>query len=101
MSSLTIKRIAGRPYYYLRECQRVDGRPKIVWQKYLGTAQEVVGALTGKSSPLAKVREAVVLEWGALVALYDVARRIGLVEIVDRHAPRSEERRVGKEWRSR
>ena len=29
MASLTAKRIKGRTYYYLRECQRVDGKPKI------------------------------------------------------------------------
>ena len=38
MASITKKVIRGKPYYYARECKRVDGKPKIVWQKYLGRA---------------------------------------------------------------
>jgi hypothetical protein len=30
MPSLTKKIIRGKAYYYLRECRRVNGRPKIV-----------------------------------------------------------------------
>ena len=33
MPSLTKKMIKGRAYYYLRQCQRVDGKPKIVKTK--------------------------------------------------------------------
>ena len=32
MASLTKKKINGRIYYYARECKRVNGKPKIVWQ---------------------------------------------------------------------
>ena len=30
MPSLTRKFIKGRPYYYVRHCQRIDGKPKII-----------------------------------------------------------------------
>ena len=40
--SLRKKKINGHFYYYARECQRVDGRPKIVWQKYLGKPEDIV-----------------------------------------------------------
>jgi transposase len=89
MASLTAKRIAGRVYYYLRECQRVDGRPKIVRQKYLGSAEDLVRALTDRESPLSKVREALVLDFGAVVALNELAQRIGVVETIDRHVPKN------------
>lgn len=46
MPSLTKKLIKGRPYYYLRQCRRVNGKPKIVWQEYLGTPQQLVLRLT-------------------------------------------------------
>jgi hypothetical protein len=36
MASLIKKVIRGRPYYSARQCKRVDGKPKIVWQKHLG-----------------------------------------------------------------
>jgi hypothetical protein len=29
MASLTPKTLKGRTYYYARECQRVNGKPKI------------------------------------------------------------------------
>ena len=32
MASITKKMIRGKPYYYARECKRVKGKPKIVWQ---------------------------------------------------------------------
>ena len=35
------KRIKGRTYYYLAETQRVRGKPRIVWQRYLGTAEKI------------------------------------------------------------
>lgn len=38
MASLTAKKIGNRTYYYLRECRRVDGRPKIVRQIYPSVA---------------------------------------------------------------
>ena len=42
MPSLTRKLIKGRPYYYLRHCQRIDGKPKIVKTVYLGSADQLV-----------------------------------------------------------
>jgi len=41
MASLTKKLIHGKPYYYLRECQRVNGKPTIVRQQYLGSAEDL------------------------------------------------------------
>ena len=45
MASIIKKIIRGRPYYYARECRRVDGKPTIVWQKYLGRADDIIAAL--------------------------------------------------------
>ena len=72
MTSLIKKTIRGKPYYYARECKRVNGRPKIVWQKYLGRAEDIVTALSAEhseSAPVAKPTEAAVSEFGAVVAL--------------------------------
>jgi hypothetical protein len=43
MASVTAKVIHGKTYYYARECQRVNGKPKIVRTVYLGTADELIG----------------------------------------------------------
>ncbi len=45
MASISGKKINGHTYYYLREVARVDGKPKVVSQRYLGKA-EVKGAQT-------------------------------------------------------
>ena len=41
MSSLYKKTINGKPYYYLREMARVDGKPKMVNEDYLGSAADI------------------------------------------------------------
>ena len=94
MASIIKKTIRGKPYYYARECKRVDGKPKIVWQKYLGKAEDIITALTQASAPAADPgvpgvpTEAVVTEFGAVVALYDLAQRLRLVDHIDHHAPK-------------
>lgn len=88
MASLTAKKVNGHTYYYLRETARVDGRPKVVRQTYLGSAAEIVAALTRQPSSLEVQPELPVFEFGASVALFDFAREIGISELVDSHVPR-------------
>lgn len=45
MASVVGKRINGRTYYYLVESARVDGRPRVVSQRYLGTAEDIANAV--------------------------------------------------------
>ena len=88
MVSLVKKTIRGKPYYYARECQRIDGKPKIVWQKYLGKADDIVAAVQGPSlrDQTDEPNAAVVTDFGAVTALYDLAQRLGLMTHIDRHA---------------
>ncbi len=88
MASLTAKKINGHTYYYLRECAWVDGKPKIVKQTYLGSADAIAAALGKAPSALAVVPGAPVLEFGAVAALYDLAQRLGIVELIDRYVPK-------------
>src|SRR5450756_2239821 len=39
MSSIVAKKKANKLYYYVVESARVDGKPRIVHQTYLGTAE--------------------------------------------------------------
>ena len=87
MASLIKKIIRGRPYYYARVCQRVDGKPKIVSQTYLGSADRILDKLQAAGAP-AQPLEAVVREFGASAALLALARRLRLVDFIDRHAPK-------------
>jgi len=91
MASITKKMIRGRPYYYARECKRVDGKPKIVWQQYLGRPEDIINAMTQGPLPaeaMPKPKEATIVEFGALAALYDLAKRLNLSEHIDRHVPK-------------
>jgi hypothetical protein len=41
MASLSKKIVNDKPYYYLRESKRVNGKPKIVRTIYLGSAESI------------------------------------------------------------
>jgi transposase len=91
MPSLTKKIIRGKVYYYARECQRVDGKPKIVWQKYLGRLDDILAAVAerGEARPLPQPqREGTVTDLGAVAALYDLSCRLDLVALIDHHVPK-------------
>lgn len=93
IASLTKKVIRGHAYYYLRECQRVGGKPTIVFQRYLGTVADVLARLRSPdparmpAQPLTP-READVTSFGAEAALYDLACEIDLVGRIDRRLPK-------------
>lgn len=52
MASLIAKKKANKLYYYLVESGRVDGKPRITNQIYLGTAQKVAALVKERSAPL-------------------------------------------------
>ncbi len=83
MASMTKKKISGHIYYYARESKRVNGRPKIIWQKYLGKIEDIIKAVENKDKP-AIPDEVIVSRFGAVAALYDMAKRWNMVEIIDR-----------------
>jgi len=83
MASLTKKFIKGRPYYYLRECRRINGKPKIVWQEYIGTPQQLALRLTNP-----RPQEIIVREFGASAAAFDTAQQLQVVSLIDRYVPK-------------
>lgn len=83
MPSLTRKILRGRPYYYLRECQRVNGKPKIIWTRYIGSAQTLVDRLTHPEPEKVSL-----CEFGGSAATFDIATSLDVVNIIDRHVPK-------------
>lgn len=83
--TLTKKILGGHTYYYARECRRVDGKPKIVWQKYLGKAEKILEVMTGEAKETAPspVKEVVISEFGSVAALLGIAERLGLVDLIN------------------
>jgi transposase len=82
MPSIVGKRRGGQTYYYLVESARVDGKPRIVSQQYLGTVEEVTDKLSGGSA--GQPVRCQYKQFGSLAAVWSVIERIGVVEIIDR-----------------
>jgi transposase len=80
------RRADGRVYYYLVESARVDGKPRIVSQQYLGGAAEIAEKLAG--APAAAPVRSQHKRFGDLAAVWSVIERIGVVEVIDRVVPR-------------
>jgi len=90
MASLTKKKVRGHTYWYARECAWVDGRPKIVWQKYLGKADAIVEAMTGKPK-VPEAKKTVLAKFGAVATCFGMSQRLRLREMVDRHAAKRDQ----------
>ena len=45
MASIISKKVDGRTYYYLREMARVNGKPKMISERYLGKASDIEAAM--------------------------------------------------------
>ena len=84
MASLVAKKQGQRTYYYLVESARVGGKPRIVSQRYLGSAEEVAARLSeaGPGEP-ERTRH---LAFGDLAAVWGVLDRLGYAGIVDEAA---------------
>lgn len=93
MTSLVKKRKNGHDYYYAVKSGRVDGKPRIIWQKYLGSVDEVVNRLSASNHTAvgSKPEEAVCLEFGGPAALLAVAERLGLAKIIDEQIGKREQ----------
>src|SRR5450756_1758972 len=86
MPSLTPKLIGGHTYYYARYCQRVDGKPKIVRQVYLGKIEDLVAGAEGSRQPPPPL-ETEVAAFGDVAALLEIAQRLDLVPLLDSILP--------------
>src|SRR6516162_5389208 len=73
MASLYKKVISGKPYWYLREMGWVDGKPKVISERYLGTAAEIEALLDAREA-------AVMPERTRHLAFGDVAAAWGMLE---------------------
>ena len=81
MAFLVPKKQGGKTYYYLAESARVGGKPRIVSQRYLGSAEEIAQRLS-ESGPGEPDRTQH-LAFGDLAAVWGVLERLGVAEIID------------------
>src|SRR5512142_510725 len=81
VTSVISKRVGGKTYYYLATSARVDGKPRIVSQKYLGTAADIEAAMDGAVCMPSRTRH---LAFGDLAATWAVIEKLEVVGIIDR-----------------
>lgn len=89
MGSIIKKKIKNQLYYYYVESKRIDGKPKLVNQKYLGSAEKLLSMVLDANKPLQeRVLYSDVSEFGAVTLLYDLATRLKVTEIIDEILPK-------------
>ena len=85
MASLYPKKIGGKTYWYLREMARVDGKPKMVSERYLGTAAEIAAGVEGREAAALPERTRH-LAFGDVAAAWGMLDEIGVAGILDQAA---------------
>ncbi|MHB2024965.1 MAG: IS1634 family transposase [Mycobacteriales bacterium] len=81
MASIVGKKQGNKTYYYLVESARVGGKPRIVSQRYLGPAEEVIARLEGTAA--GEPDRSRHLCFGDLAAVWSMLERMRVAEIVD------------------
>jgi len=83
MTSIIKKTFKDNSYYYAVKSARVNGKPRIISQVYLGTADNIVEMKKQcESLPYIKLKS---FEYGKLAALLHVNEELGFIDIVNRH----------------
>src|ERR1700689_5377814 len=80
MASLIKKKKANTIYYYVVESARVDGKPRIVHQTYLGTADSVARLVQDRTAPVPL--SATTGEFGLPGALWLAAEKSGVFALL-------------------
>ena len=81
MASLVAKKKGNQLYYYVVESARVEGKPRIVHQAYLGTADKVAALVKDRTSPVPL--SAASRDFGLPGALWLAAERTGLFGVLE------------------
>ena len=85
MASLYPKKSGGRTYWYLREMARVDGKPRMVSERYLGTAADIAAAVEGAQAAAMPERTRH-LAFGDVAAAWGMLEDLGVAGIIDQAA---------------
>ncbi len=82
MASLYKKIISGKPYWYLREMGWVDGKPKLVSERYLGSAADIEALLDAREAAALPDRTRH-LGFGDVAAAWGMLEDLGVTGIID------------------
>ena len=82
MASVYPKKINGKTYYYLREMGWVDGKPKMVSERYLGSAADIEAALDRAEAGTLPQRTKH-LRFGDVAAAWSMLTELDVVGVID------------------
>src|ERR1035441_5041088 len=82
MASLYKKVISGKPYWYLREMGWADGKPKLVSERYLGSAADIEALLDAREAAVLPQRTRH-LAFGDVAAAWGMLQELGIAGIID------------------
>ena len=88
MAHLHKKIKKGRPYYYIREIRRVEGKPRVVSQLYLGSVE----AIAQRLAQAEQARKPLRLQsraFGAVLVAYELEKLLDTIGLIDGIVPRS------------
>ncbi len=89
MATVIKKKKKRRLYYYAVESKRINGKPRIVWQKYLGTVDNLL--LHAERNQPPKPKETVIFEAGGVSALLGIAQRLDLLNLINTVIPKRQQ----------
>jgi transposase len=81
MPSIVGKKRGNQTYYYLVTSGRVDGKPRIISQQYLGSAEEVMARLS--AAPGGSPERTQHRKFGDLAAVWGILGRLKVAERID------------------
>src|SRR5256712_10945970 len=99
MSSLVTKWKKNKPFLYWVRSARVEGKPRIVEQIYLGPRERVLeqlrtqGAVAPPQGAAPPLRTVQTRELGASTLFYALAQGLGLIDLINAHVPPAPARR--------
>lgn len=83
MAHFHIKKKKGRPYLYIREIARVNGKPKVISQVYIGSPEKIKQTLASTNTVDFNSIKLKTEAFGALWIANEIDKDINLVDIVD------------------
>src|ERR1022692_1343232 len=82
MASMYKKVISGKPYWYLREMGWVDGKPRMISERYLGSAADIEALLDAREAAALPERTRP-LGVGDVAAAWGMLQELGIAGIID------------------
>jgi transposase len=82
------KEIKGNEYWYLRETKWIDGKSKVIWQKYLGTIDKIKEVFEHEEKlPSVKVSS---FEFGKTAAILRISEELEFCQCVNQNVTKKE-----------